>query len=68
MISNRFLENLSADFEKISEDIWAARRMCESSRADCLRHIIAWAEYNMPKLEKLAELAEKERKEEDEAA
>lgn len=68
MISDQILEDLSADFEKISEDIWAARRMCERSRADCLRHVIAWADYNMPKLEKLAEMAEKERKEEDEAA
>lgn len=68
MISRQILEELSADFEKISEDIWAARRMSSAARADCLRHVIAWADYNMPKLEKLAELAEKEREKEDEAA
>lgn len=68
MISRQFLEDLSSDFEKISEDIWAARRMSVTSRADCLRHVIAWADYNIPKMEKMAELAEKERKEEDEAA
>lgn len=60
MISVAMLEIMSADFEKVSEDLFMAMAFEPKKRIEALKHVLGWINLNAPKLARVIEREEAE--------